>query len=129
MTRSGLLLAAALALTVTAGSAEEDFDSANHQLRNCKDFATLNNLRGAPAFERGFCAGMVYAFASIGTMLKDMPKTDEFRQLACMDFPQGVTVGQKVKVVVAYIEAHPALMHEDFRYLALIALQAAWPCR
>jgi hypothetical protein len=33
-----------------------------------------------------------------------------------------------VRVVVAYIEARPARVHEDFRNLALEALREAWPC-
>src|SRR5258708_1979768 len=44
-------------------------------------------------------------------------------------FPYGPTIDQFVKVVVAYIEARPARMHEQFEGLTLEALRAAWPCR
>jgi len=42
--------------------------------------------------------------------------------------PRGVTSGQAVTAVVKYIDDRPARMHENFRRLALEALQAAWPC-
>lgn len=40
-----------------------------------------------------------------------------------------VTVNQQVRVVVAYIDARPNRLHEDFRILALEALKDAWPCK
>jgi hypothetical protein len=49
--------------------------------------------------------------------------------VTCIDIPDGVTLGQEVKVVVAYIDARPARMHEPFTQLALEALRTAWPCR
>jgi hypothetical protein len=47
-----------------------------------------------------------------------------------MTCPHGAdeTLNQQVKVVISYIEARPARMHEPFRDLALEALRAAWPC-
>ena len=49
--------------------------------------------------------------------------------MICVDFPPGVTNSQKIKVVIAYIEARPARLHESFVDLALEALRAAWPCK
>jgi hypothetical protein len=43
--------------------------------------------------------------------------------------PEGVTQGQILQVVIQYIDAQPARMHEDFRKLALEAMNAAWPCK
>jgi Rap1a immunity proteins len=43
--------------------------------------------------------------------------------------PKGVTSGQALRVVVTYIDAIPARMHENFKYLAVEALRAAWPCK
>jgi hypothetical protein len=39
------------------------------------------------------------------------------------------TLEQKIRVVVAYIEARPNRMHENFNFLAIEALRDAWPCR
>jgi len=40
----------------------------------------------------------------------------------CIDAPDGATLSQAVKVVVAYIDARPERMHERFDNLALEAL-------
>jgi hypothetical protein len=46
----------------------------------------------------------------------------------CADIPPNATAGQMVLVVIKFIESRPDLMHLDFRFLALAALQEAWPC-
>jgi Rap1a immunity proteins len=43
--------------------------------------------------------------------------------------PPNVTSTEWAKVIVAYMEARPERLHEDFKTLALDALQDAWPCR
>jgi Rap1a immunity proteins len=43
--------------------------------------------------------------------------------------PDGATVGQAVRTIVAYIDQRPERMQEQFEPLALEALQMAWPCR
>lgn len=44
-------------------------------------------------------------------------------------FPDDVTAGEAVQVVVAYLESSLSRLHEDFRKLALAAMRQAWPCR
>jgi hypothetical protein len=41
----------------------------------------------------------------------------------------GSNIAQATRVVVLYIDQQPARMHETFEFLALEALQQAWPCR
>jgi hypothetical protein len=43
--------------------------------------------------------------------------------------PPEVTTEQGIRVVVQYIDAQPARLHEDFRLLAIEALRKAWPCQ
>jgi hypothetical protein len=43
--------------------------------------------------------------------------------------PQNVTIGQAVRVVIAYIDSQPARLHERFNRLAAEAIQKAWPCK
>ncbi len=57
-----------------------------------------------------------------------LPENDFRRLKMCINEPN-TTVGQEVRVVVAYIDARPARMHEPFIALALEALQKAWPCK
>ena len=42
--------------------------------------------------------------------------------------PSEATIGQRMRIVVAYIEAHPERMHERFALLAVEALRRVWPC-
>src|SRR5262245_2122268 len=41
----------------------------------------------------------------------------------------GAIIKQRIQVIIAYIEARPQRMHEDFRVLAVEAMQKAWPCK
>jgi Rap1a immunity proteins len=43
--------------------------------------------------------------------------------------PAGATIKQRIQIIIAYIEARPQRMHEDFRVLAVEAMQKAWPCK
>jgi hypothetical protein len=114
MTKSGLLLGVALALTVTAAEAE-DVTSANFVLPHCRGFIN-HSVPNDPAalIAQGYCLGFIEGLVYGGGKV-------------CV--PSGVTTGQAFKVVIAYIEARPARMHEHFEGLALEALRTAWPCR
>jgi hypothetical protein len=152
---SGLVFGVALALTVTAAPAAEDMQNANFIMRGCRGF--IDRTPGGPArlMEWGQCAGIVNGIAYVGFMINlaglvsppgmrlppvspdatildpNSPATSLafLRHQLCLDIPDGVTTGQEVRVVIAYIDARPARMHEDFRSLALEALRAAWPCK
>jgi hypothetical protein len=84
-----------------------DTTSANVVLPGCKD-------QGG-SFGVGYCQGVMDGIA--------------FVQDGHFCVPMGVTLRQAMRVVVAYIEARPARMHEDFRKLALEGLREAWPCK
>jgi hypothetical protein len=47
----------------------------------------------------------------------------------CWDVPDETTTEHRVRVVVGYIEADPARMHEPMPRLAIEALRDAWPCK
>jgi hypothetical protein len=126
---SGLLLSAVLALTVTAAQAEEDKSSANYMLPLCRSTALCH----------GIVQGMLY-MGSLGWVAwiarKAPPKDPQelfLLKRLCITPPDipldRVTINQAVRVVIAYIEARPDRMYEDFTDLALEALQAAWPCK
>jgi hypothetical protein len=137
-----MLLGALTALTVTAApGAEVNINSANYMLPNCRDFVNnkspSGNLTG-----QGACAGTIDTLVFMGTILKISLEPDgwlaesvrrglaeDIRQSMCLDIPRGVTGGQLIRVVIAYIDARPARMHEPFKGLALEALLKAWPCK
>jgi hypothetical protein len=131
MVRSVLFGAAALVLTITAASAAEDISSANYMLPGCQAYADRKPPYDRP-FEQGLCAGTVRGIGFMGSSTMETVDGRVVRtaiQEWCLDLPDAVTVRQMVRVVVAYIDARPARMHEDFRLLALEALRTAWPCR
>jgi Ssp1 endopeptidase immunity protein Rap1a len=100
-----------------AGAQEQDFDSANFMLPQCKRFLALAGT-AKTSFAEGVCAGSITAFAFVGRSLNNG---------FCL--PKDATNGQMVHVVVAYIEARPNRWHQDWRDLALEAMREAWPCR
>jgi hypothetical protein len=108
-----LLLGAALALTVTGALAAENPNSANFVMPGCR-----NAVSEQYGFLEGYCTGIVVGIIGIG----GAPG-------ACLAVPDAVTSSQAVRVVIVYIDARPARMHEHFTELALEALRAAWPCR
>jgi hypothetical protein len=113
---SGIVVIAALTLSGGAVFAAEDRGSANFVMPGCRGFLTAltdENTNGEP-FLQGWCAGNVWGLNSM---------------LESNCTPPAVTVGQLVRVVVRYIDARPARMHEDFQKLALEAMSAAWPCK
>jgi hypothetical protein len=153
MVRSVLFGAAALALTVMAApAAERDINSANFVMQGCRKLVDDTPVRDAVSL---YCSGVVGGIAYMGFMVwaaeqavrsrtttpalppdlfPPAPGSDAMvaafmRRELCMDIPDGVATGQMVRVVVSYIDARPARMHEPFKGLALEALRAAWPCK
>jgi hypothetical protein len=103
---------AALMLSGGVAFAEiHESDSANYVMPGCRNYIS-ENPRSGDIFKTGLCWGLIS-----GLTYDD----------ACQ--PSAATQRQAVSVVVQYIDARPARMHEDFRKLALEALVAAWPCK
>jgi Rap1a immunity proteins len=119
---------AALALTVTGAAAEQqDTTSANTLLPGCREL--LDRKSDSGGFLRGFCAGTVTEILAFGGMLHSVSDVFVIPRALCIDAPAAVAAGQAVRVVVAYIDARPARMHERFDRLAIEALRETWPCR
>jgi len=134
MTRSVLLGAAALAFTITAARAAEDIYSANYVLPGCRTFvnSTIGTipLSAGSAALMGECVGRISGIVEMTILLGSSAGTNPYVQLfMCLDIPGKVTKGQIIRVIIAYIEARPARMHESFTTLALEALRDAWPCK
>jgi hypothetical protein len=119
MKQSSLMLAAAcIAILPVTGHAQPKPFSANEAI-------TAKSEDNKLWFLRGFCMGTVSTVAGAATALERAAKGTTG---VCI--PAGeVTVNQQVRVVVAYIDARPKRLHEDFRVLALEALKDARPCK
>jgi Rap1a immunity proteins len=111
--RTAARYAATLSLGVILFCGEsfpEDPLSASSKIGGCRDYVSnsKNDL-----FLQGYCAGAVEALV-------------EFAAGACA--PKGATNMQSVRIVLQYIDARPARMHENFNKIAADALRQTWPC-
>jgi hypothetical protein len=95
-----------------AGSPAASAYRAEVYLSGCKDF-----IAGRPNFQGGRCVGAV-------EVLEDL---SEDTKMFCS--PEATNNLERVRVIVAYIEARPERMKEDFRLLANEAMAKAWPCK
>ena len=110
------IIALAMLLSASVTNAQKpDTQSANYLMPGCRNFIRAGATDN-PVLQ-GLCAGSVNGIAW-GVSLASLLCT-----------PDEVTLSQEVRVVVAFIDARPARMHEDFRELAFEALLNAWPCR
>jgi len=112
----GLLAAALLAQNADAQT-KPDRWSANYLMPACRNWITFAGDR--QGIDEALCAGII---SGLAYTVKFLPPDSS----SCT--PQGVTTGEMVRVVVAYIERRPERMHEDFRRLAIEAWHEAWPC-
>jgi Rap1a immunity proteins len=102
-------------LTQQPASAQlQDTGSADFVIVGCRDGLSGENRQ---AFRQGLCAGIVQTILYFGRTSFNV----------CM--PESVTMGQAIRVVVAYIDQRPERMHERFETLALEVLQQSWPCQ
>jgi hypothetical protein len=120
MRATGCLAGVGMLLVLMTGGAgaqqqRNTTNSANSMLPHCK-----SDTGGRGIFMEGVCSGSIATLGFVGPILDDAYR---------FCFPDGATNEQMTRIVIAYIEARPARMHEDFRDLALEALRAAWPCR
>src|SRR5262249_2412674 len=94
--------------------------SADYIMPGCRDAASLISFsKIAESKEEvarmNFCTGIVAGLSFIG-------------QPYGICVPPGTTFQQATSVVVQYIDGQPARTDEDFRFLAVEALRANWPC-
>jgi Ssp1 endopeptidase immunity protein Rap1a len=104
-------------LTAVNEGAAQDIASASHMLPACKALVIGNVASGISQSDVGRCIGMV-----------------EGLNVAASSFhafcpPAAATTTQRVRAIVAFIEAHPERKDEHYALLALDAMKQAWPCR
>jgi hypothetical protein len=115
-------IAMALVMAISA-LAQEDKDSANYMIRYCRAAANNEPLtRPADAAMAGMCVGTI---DGIALMMTEFPP-EEKEKSSCP--PSKVKLEQIVRAVIAYIEARPERMNENFKTLVIEAIHNAWPC-
>jgi Rap1a immunity proteins len=109
-----LLLAGAIVTPASAQKPDEYLLTANYILEHCRRVA---RDPGSGDVEGAFCAGQI-----AGLMLAGHFLVGGLRFCA----PDTATRQQGVRVVVAFLDANPHRLHEDFAVLALEAMRKAW---
>ena len=113
----------ALVLSVAALAQLDDKFTAKYLLPYCRD--AINNkapTMSSDAVMQGMCVGIIDA---INFMMSELPP-EEKEHRTCP--PANVPLDQTVRAVIAYIEARPKRMHENFKTLVMEAIHDAWPC-
>jgi Rap1a immunity proteins len=98
----------------SASAQVQDTGSADYVIVGCRDGMSGENRQ---PFRQGLCGGIVQTILYFGRTSFNVCIAD------------GVTMGQAIRVVVAYIDQRPERMHERFETLALEVLQQSWPCQ
>ena len=109
------ILSVTMSGSAVAQSDQEYKKSANYWLPFCRQVAKGNFYQG-DAFRNGGCAGIITGLLFLG------------RSAGVFCRPDGVTVEQAVRVVVQFLDQHPARTNENFNALAVEAMRDAWPC-
>ena len=116
MTTARLAFVIALALlgskVAAAAPATARVFTADFYLSGCKDF-----IAGKVNFFAGRCVGAVEVLDALNGDTKSFCPPDNIDNL------------QRVRTIVAYVDAHPERKNEDFRLLANEAMAKAWPCK
>jgi Rap1a immunity proteins len=118
-----IVLGIAMGLVGMSALAQENKFTATYMLPYCR--AAVNNQAPAltsDAVMQGMCVGIVDA---IDFMMSEYPP-EEQEHRSCP--PSDVILKQAVQVVIAYIDARPERMNENFKALAIEAIHDAWPC-
>ena len=115
---TGLRFAFAILLPLYVSTAHADPPAvarafkAEYYLTGCKDF-----IAGRNNFDSGRCVGALEVLDALSLDTKQFCIPDATNNLA------------RVRIVVAYLEARPERMKEDFRLLANEAMAKTWPCK
>jgi len=108
----------------------EDFaNDGNYLLTNCTiakryiDGSTTET--GGDTFRFGVCLGVVEGARNMMMLMESL--LDKSRRTC---FPEnGIKNDQAVRVVLKYLNDHPAELHQDQTYLTFMALRDAYRCK
>ena len=114
------VLGVAVALLLAGGDARAQMITGNDFLAACKDSVEpVRGRRTTDVYDQGICHGMVRAMNTYAPFLPPHARS-------CS--PEGVSVGQAVRVVTAYMERNPGKLHQLFEAIVIQAFREAWSC-
>lgn len=126
MARMAVIVPIGLVIGLSAANAA-GVASVEEVMPGCKNFlasAESNSTSRDPVLilATGRCWGIIEGILSAGYSLG-------IRLPAGPTNPSGPTIHQITRVIVNFVETHPAKMHEGFIPLAVQALWSAWRCK
>jgi hypothetical protein len=95
----------------------EDCSNFKLSVESSKQGPRISDLNPTFFFSSGECAGYMWAIMDFNPAIK----------WYCA--PEGVTLGQLIKVFLKYMDEHPEQLHEDASLMLLRSLRKAFPCK
>ena len=107
-------------------------ESAQRMVSICKPITEAkvgaeNRLFFEETFESGICWGAFGALQEVSRVGGTTSPVRPVLPLGCI--PEGRTRSQMVAVFVEFVRRNPQRMHEEFIFVAMDAMKAAFPCR
>lgn len=115
----------ALAMALGSGSAMAVGGDGNQLITQCA--IAVKAGEGAPVdryYDVGYCLGLTQ-----GVRQTMQYQNDELPAKYRTCFPEGITNGQGVRIVLKYLQDHPAELQDHAIFLVHRAYKEAYPCR
>jgi hypothetical protein len=116
-------------LGIGAAIAEDFANDGNYLLANCtiakKYIDGETTETGGDTFRFGMCLGVVEGARNMMMLMESV--LDKSRRTC---FPEnGIKNDQAVRIVLKYLNDHPAELHQDQTYLTFMAMRNAFHCK
>jgi hypothetical protein len=107
------------------GTAIADDGDGNELIKECSEAVRgADGLQINSHYDAGYCLGLTQGVRQTMRLLnEDIPP--DLR--TC--FPDGITNGQGMRIVLKYLQDHPARLQEQAVYLVFLAYKTAYPCK
>lgn len=104
-----------------AADVDKQLPGDNKLLHDCRIHESNKSTDGPlNALSAGYCQGFVKGVLQMATVVEP--------PLVCQP-PEGVALGQAIKVVLQHLEDHPELRYMNELEITLDALRQAYPCK
>jgi hypothetical protein len=125
----GLMAVALVGMLGSGAAMAEVAHDGNYLLANCtvmkRYLDGTTTFTGGENVDAGMCAGIVEATKSMMYIMETL--IDKNRRTC---FPEkGIGDAQAIRIVLKYLNDHPADLHQDQTYLAFMAFRDAYRCK
>ena len=122
------ILVVAMLLSLLPVTSQADAGDGNEVLQQCSALvktADGGNSTSDDLIGTAYCAGLMMGITSTMTVWNTTREKAGMVKFWC---PPAITGPQAARVVIKYMNEHPADLHQTGAYLAMSALQDAYPC-